>query len=168
MNADGCRSWPTRSGSRVSMMYGSISSNGCHGRQFAPCAQRGGTAPWHAKEIEMIKGIKFASVPVTDQDRALAFYTKKLGLRIITDAPFNDDQRWIELGFPRAETKLVLFTPEEHRTLIGGFLNITFVSDDVEATAKILKDRGVEFVQEPQKADWGTAAIFQDPDGNKF
>jgi len=26
----------------------------------------------------------------------------------------------------------------------------------------------VEFVQEPQKADWGTAAIFQDPDGNKF
>ena len=77
----------------------------------------------------MIKGIKFASVPVTDQDRALEFYTKKLGLRIITDAPFNDDQRWIELGFPRAETKLVLFTPEEHRTLIGGFLNITFVSD---------------------------------------
>ena len=116
----------------------------------------------------MIKGIKFASVPVTDQDRALEFYTKKLGLRIITDAPFNDDQRWIELGFPRAETKLVLFTPEEHRTLIGGFLNITFVSDDVEATAKILKDKGVEFVQEPQKADWGTAAIFQDPDGNKF
>ena len=78
----------------------------------------------------MIKGIKFASVPVTDQDRALEFYTKKLGLRIITDAPFNDDQRWIELGFPRAETKLVLFTPEEHRTLIGGFLNITFVSDE--------------------------------------
>jgi len=38
----------------------------------------------------------------------------------------------------------------------------------VEATAKILKDKGVEFVQEPQKADWGTAAIFQDPDGNKF
>ena len=58
----------------------------------------------------MIKGIKFASVPVTDQDRALEFYTKKLGLRILTDAPFNDDQRWIELGFPRAETKLVLFT----------------------------------------------------------
>jgi catechol 2,3-dioxygenase-like lactoylglutathione lyase family enzyme len=121
-----------------------------------------------AKEITMIKGIKFASVPVADQDRALEFYTKKLGLRIITDAPFSDDQRWIELGFPRAETKLVLFTPEEHKKLIGGFLNITFVADDVEATAKILKEKGVEFVQEPQKADWGTAAIFQDPDGKKF
>jgi predicted enzyme related to lactoylglutathione lyase len=52
--------------------------------------------------------------------------------------------------------------------MIGGFLNITFVADDVEATAKALKEKGVEFVQEPQKADWATAAIFQDADGNKF
>jgi lactoylglutathione lyase len=62
----------------------------------------------------------------------------------------------------------VLFTPEEHRKMIGGLLNITFVADDVEATVRILKDKGVEFVQEPQKADWDTAAIFQDQDGNKF
>ena len=34
----------------------------------------------------MIKGIKFASIPVTDQDRALEFYTKKLGFRVLTDA----------------------------------------------------------------------------------
>jgi catechol 2,3-dioxygenase-like lactoylglutathione lyase family enzyme len=105
---------------------------------------------------------------VLDQDRALEFYTRKLGLRIITDAPFGDDQRWIELGFPRAETKLVLFTPEEHKKMIDGFLNITFVADDIEATARVLKDKGVEFVQEPRKADWGTAATFQDADGNKF
>jgi catechol 2,3-dioxygenase-like lactoylglutathione lyase family enzyme len=116
----------------------------------------------------MIKGIKFASVPVTDQDRALDFYTNKLGMRIITDSPFDGTQRWIELGFPRADTKLVLFTAEDHRKLIGGFMNVTFVADDVEATATELKARGVEFVQEPQKADWGTAAIFADADGNKF
>ena len=116
----------------------------------------------------MIKSIKFASVPVTDQDRALEFYTRKLGFRIVTDAPFDGNQRWIELGLPRADTKLVLFTPDEHKKMIGGFMNITFVADDVEATAKELKARGVEFVQEPQKADWGTAAIFKDPDGNQF
>ena len=46
----------------------------------------------------MIKGIKFASIPVADQDRALEFYTQKLGFRILTDQPFNDEQRWIELG----------------------------------------------------------------------
>ena len=47
-------------------------------------------------------------------------------------------------------------------------MNITFVADDVEATASELKARGVEFVQEPQKSDWGTAAIFKDGDGNVF
>ena len=46
----------------------------------------------------MIKAVKFASVPVTNQDRALEFYTEKLGLRVITDSPFDNRQRWIELG----------------------------------------------------------------------
>jgi predicted enzyme related to lactoylglutathione lyase len=115
----------------------------------------------------VIKAIKFASVPVTDQDRALDFYTRALGFHVLTDSPFGN-QRWIELELPGAETKLVLFTPDEHRKMIGGFLNVTFMAEDVEATARELKARGVTFVQEPQKADWGTAAIFKDPDGNTF
>jgi len=116
----------------------------------------------------MIKGIKFASIPVRDQDKALDFYTKKLGFKIITDSPFNGTQRWIELGLQRSETKLVLFTGEGQEQMIGGFMNVTFMAADVEATAKELKARGVEFVQDPQKADWGTAAIFRDVDGNQF
>lgn len=116
----------------------------------------------------MIKGIKFACIPVTDQDRALEFYTRKLGFRVLTDAPFDGTQRWIELGIPRADTKVVLFTAEDHKKLIGGFMNFTFYADDVEATAAELKARGVEFVQEPTKADWGTSAMFKDPDGNRF
>ena len=87
---------------------------------------------------------------------------------MITDSPYDDTQRWIELGIPRADTKLVLFTTPEQERWIGGFLNITFVADDVVATAAKLKARGVEFVQDPQKADWGTAAIFKDCDGNQF
>ncbi len=116
----------------------------------------------------MIKGIKFASVPVRDQDRALAFYTGKLGFAVATDQRFDDTQRWIELGIPRADTKIVLFTASAHEHLIGRPMNITFVADDVVATAAELKARGVEFVQEPQKADWGTAAVFRDQDGNVF
>ena len=84
----------------------------------------------------------------------------------MTDSPFDGKQRWIELGMPRAETKLVLFTADGQEKMIGGFMNVTFMADDVEATAKEMKARGVEFVQEPQKADWGTAAIFKDVDGN--
>jgi predicted enzyme related to lactoylglutathione lyase len=52
--------------------------------------------------------------------------------------------------------------------MIGGFMNVTFLAEDVEATWRELKEKGVEFVQDPQKADWGTVAIFQDADGNKF
>jgi predicted enzyme related to lactoylglutathione lyase len=115
-----------------------------------------------------IKAIKFASIPVRNQDESLEFYTAKLGFRLITDSPFDGTQRWIELGLPRADTKLVLFTAPGQEAMIGGFMNVTFCADDVEATAREMKARGVEFVQEPQKADWGTAAIFKDCDGNQF
>jgi predicted enzyme related to lactoylglutathione lyase len=116
----------------------------------------------------MIKAVKFVNVPVTDQNRALDFYTQKLGMRVVTDVPFNGGQRWIELGIPRAETRVVLFTAPGQEKMIGGFMNVSFLSDDVETTARTLKERGVEFVQEPEKADWGTSAIFKDPDGNQF
>jgi catechol 2,3-dioxygenase-like lactoylglutathione lyase family enzyme len=115
----------------------------------------------------MIRGIKFASVPVTDQDRAIAFYTEKLGFRLLADHPFDDKQRWIELGIPGADTRLVLFKMDEG-IQPGGRMNIAFWTDDVEATAKDLEAKGVEFVVKPQKADWGTFAIFQDADANKF
>ncbi len=116
----------------------------------------------------MIKGIKFASVPVTDQDRALEFYTERLGFRVLTDQPFDDHQRWIELGLPGNGTALVLFTPDEHRDRIGTHQNVTFYADDVRRTYEELKARGVEFVREPEEADWGAAAVFKDPDGNVF
>ena len=56
----------------------------------------------------MIKQIKFISIPVADQNRALDFYTEKLGFTIITDQPFDEKQRWIELRIPKAETRVVL------------------------------------------------------------
>jgi len=116
----------------------------------------------------MIKQIKFVSVPVADQDRALDFYTEKLGFTIITDQPFDDKQRWIELRIPGADTRLVLFTPKGHEDRIGGFSNVTFVADDVQKTYEELSARGVEFVKPPKSESWGTSAIMQDPDGNVF
>jgi catechol 2,3-dioxygenase-like lactoylglutathione lyase family enzyme len=55
----------------------------------------------------MIKQIKFVSIPVADQNRALDFYTEKLGFTIITDQPFDEKQRWIELRVPKAGTQVV-------------------------------------------------------------
>jgi predicted enzyme related to lactoylglutathione lyase len=116
----------------------------------------------------MIKAVKFVSIPVKDQDQALAFYTKKLGFQILTDQPMGEGQRWLELGIPGAETKVVLFTPAGHETRIGTFSNVTFVSDNVEKTYQELSGRGVDFVQPPKKEQWGTSAMFKDPDGTIF
>jgi predicted enzyme related to lactoylglutathione lyase len=105
---------------------------------------------------------------VTDQDRALAFYTEKLGFTVFTDKPFNDKQRWIELRIPGAQTGVVLFTADGHEDRIGSFQGISFVVDDVMKTHAELSERGVEFSKPPQEAEWGSFAIFKDPDGNAF
>jgi len=113
----------------------------------------------------MIRGVKFVSIPVADQERALAFYTDVLGLQLLTDQPFNEKQRWLELGIPGADTRVVLFQFGD-KLRPGGQLNITLWSDDVEATARELKGRGVEFVLDPIRQPYGTTSIFKDPDGN--
>ena len=77
-------------------------------------------------------------------------------------------QRWIELAIPGAETRVVLFTPEGHEDRVGSFFNGSFACDDVEATYRQLRARGVDFTAEPTKQPWGTYATFKDPDGNQF
>jgi catechol 2,3-dioxygenase-like lactoylglutathione lyase family enzyme len=116
----------------------------------------------------MIRGVKFVSIPVTDQDKALSFYTGKLGFRILTDQPYDGKQRWIELSIPGAETSVVLFTPDGHAERIGGFNPATFYCDDVRRTYDELVAKGVEFPAPPKKEPWGEFVIFHDPDGNQF
>ena len=115
----------------------------------------------------MIRGVKFVSIPVADQNRALAFYTEKLGFRILTDQPFSDTQRWIELGIPGADTGVVLFQFGENLKP-GGQMNFSFWTDDVIQTARELKEKGVVLTMEPTTFEWGTSAAFQDVDGNRF
>jgi catechol 2,3-dioxygenase-like lactoylglutathione lyase family enzyme len=117
----------------------------------------------------MIRGVKIVSIPVSDQDRSLAFYTEKLGFKVATDQAFGPGQRWIELLIPGSEVNLALFTPPGHENRIGGFQPLTFWTDDVFATAALLlKSKGVELAAEPKKEVWGTMAKFKDPDGNEF
>jgi catechol 2,3-dioxygenase-like lactoylglutathione lyase family enzyme len=116
----------------------------------------------------MIKAVKFVSIPVRDQDLALAFYTEKLGFTVLTDQPFGPGQRWVELKIPGADTKVVLFTPPGQEDRIGTFSNVVFYSDNVEKTYEEMLAKGVEFQQPPKKEGWGTSAIFKDVDANAF
>src|SRR6266550_2807174 len=115
----------------------------------------------------MIKQIKFVSVPVRDQNRALDFYTEKLGFTIITDQPFDDKQRWIELRVLKAETRVVLFTAEGDEKRIGTFMNMSYECDYIDETYEDLRKRGVEFEGPPQKQPWGKYAILKDSEGNR-
>jgi len=115
----------------------------------------------------VITSLKFVGLPVSDQNKALKFWTEIMGFRVMTDQPLGQ-QRWIELAIGDSKTGLVLFTPEGHEDRVGGFFNGSFACDDVEATCRQLMAKGVVFVQPATKQEWGTSAIFKDWEGNQF
>lgn len=117
----------------------------------------------------MITTVKHAVVPIQDQDRALKFYTEKLGFKVVVDAEFEGcPQRWIELKTPEGDTCVVLYTNDEHKDMIGKFSNIVFTCGDIAATTKQLKESGVEIIEGPVQESWGMYSIFKDSEGNRF
>lgn len=116
----------------------------------------------------MITHLKFISIPVKDQDRALKFYTEKLGFKVATNQEMGPGRRWIELRLGKAETRIVLFTMEGEEGRIGTQMNCSLACDDVEATYRQLGERGVEFEGPPEKQPWGTYVIMKDSEGNRF
>jgi catechol 2,3-dioxygenase-like lactoylglutathione lyase family enzyme len=114
----------------------------------------------------MIKHIKFLGIPVRDQDRSVTFYTQKLGFEVFSDQPFDNKQRWVELRLPGAETGISLFTPDEHQSRIGTFVNTAFACDNIDRTYSELKGKGVECVSAPVKEHWGSYFLIKDPDEN--
>src|SRR5205823_12868452 len=66
----------------------------------------------------------------------------------ITDQPFDDKQRWIELRVPKAETRVVLFTTDEDKERIGTFMNMSYTCEDLQKTYEELQKRGVERSEE--------------------
>jgi predicted enzyme related to lactoylglutathione lyase len=123
----------------------------------------------------MITKGRAVNIYVTDQDRALAFYRDMLGFEVIMDTPMGDmgppgheDKRWIAVKPTGAETHFILYTPPGMEDRVGGFSNLMFEADDIQATFADLKGKGVEFTEEPAQQGWGWWAQFKDPDGNEF
>ena len=117
----------------------------------------------------MISKVKFATIYVSDQERALAFYRDKLGFKVTTDVTFGapgQEMRWLELAVAEGQdTKVVLFKDAEK---VGGFSPVVFATDDVEKTYEELSGRGVEYTAKPKQESWGWSSFFKDPDGNIF
>ncbi len=119
----------------------------------------------------MIKKVRLAGVPVSDQHAALDFYTNKLGFEVQTDVTMGNGYRWIEVVPPGADTALTLFKPYPVQDGGGNSAqpSIVFGTDDIAATYEELSAKGVEFVEAPAMQPWGVKqAIFRDPDGHSF
>lgn len=115
----------------------------------------------------MLKFVKFTELPVVDQDRAVNFYTEKLGLQVAQDAPYKDGWRWIELAVPGAETRILLTSQQGDAK--SDTPRLVFISDDVDATYRKLSAHGVVFTKEPSTAPWNSGQRFaqlRDSEGN--
>ncbi|MEO8115075.1 MAG: VOC family protein [Phenylobacterium sp.] len=115
----------------------------------------------------MLRHVKFTNLPVSDQDRALAFYRDRLGMTVATDEAYGGDWRWIELTLPDAQTRIVFTRREGKAPSTEPILNL--ICDNVDETCRDLVDKGVLFHQEPTDAPWRAGeryALFRDSEGN--
>ena len=123
-----------------------------------------------------------AQLWVHDQDEALAFYTKQVGLEVRTDVTVAEmgDFRWLTVGPPgQPDVAIVLMaipgpplmdakTADQVRELVAkGFAGTVFLTtENCQSSYEDLKSRGVEFVETPEQRPYGIDAAFRDPSGN--
>jgi catechol 2,3-dioxygenase-like lactoylglutathione lyase family enzyme len=110
--------------------------------------------------------LELVAVPVSDVDRAKAFYVEKAGFNADHDHTVSDEMRFVQLTPPGSACSIalgkgVVDTPPGS---VGG---LQLVVPDIEAAHAELAGRGVE-VSDIQSFDWGRFVFFQDPDGNRW
>jgi catechol 2,3-dioxygenase-like lactoylglutathione lyase family enzyme len=108
--------------------------------------------------------LELVAVPVSDVDRAKAFYTERAGFNADHDHEVSDEIRFVQLTPPGSPASIALgkgIVDAEPGSVKG----LQLVVDDIEAARAELVERGVE-VSEVQHFDWGSFVFFSDPDGN--
>jgi catechol 2,3-dioxygenase-like lactoylglutathione lyase family enzyme len=114
--------------------------------------------------IAMDFRLELVQVPVSDVDRAKAFYTERAGFNADVDVDVGHGIRFVQLTPPGSAASIALGTGLTQMAP-GSVEGLQLVVDDVEAARAELAGRGVE-VGDVQDFDWGRFAFFSDPDGN--
>jgi len=110
--------------------------------------------------------LELVQVPVSDVDRAKAFYTEQAGFNADHDHRVSDEIRFVQLTPPGSPTSIALGTGTSDMAP-GSVHGLQLVVEDVEAARAELAARGVE-VSEVQDFPWGSFVFFSDPDGNSW
>jgi predicted enzyme related to lactoylglutathione lyase len=108
--------------------------------------------------------LELVQVPVSDVDRAKAFYTDKAGFNADHDHQVSDELRFVQLTPPGSPTSIAIGTGVTDMPP-GSVQGLQMVVSDIDAARAELADRGVE-VSEVQHFPWGSFVFFSDPDGN--
>jgi predicted enzyme related to lactoylglutathione lyase len=108
--------------------------------------------------------LELVAIPVSDVDRAKAFYTEKAGFNADHDHTASDEVRFVQLTPPGSACSIAL-----GKGLVdsepGSVKGMQIVVSDINAARDELLERGVE-VSEIQEFPWGSFVFFSDPDGN--
>lgn len=109
---------------------------------------------------------------VADYDEAIAWYTAKLGFRLLEDTDLGDGKRWVIVAPESAGARLLLAqaSDEAQRAAIGsqagGRVFLFLETDDFARDHAAMLARGVAFKEEPRHEAYGTVAVFADLYGN--
>lgn len=108
--------------------------------------------------------LELVQVPVSDVDRAKAFYADQVGFAADVDHQVSDELRFVQLTPPGSACSIAL-TTGAHGMQPGSLEGLQVVVDDADAVWAELVERGVE-ASEVQEFPWGRFVFFSDPDGN--
>jgi catechol 2,3-dioxygenase-like lactoylglutathione lyase family enzyme len=149
---------------------------------FDPAA--GPTSMTNTENATRISEVGTVFVPVSDQERALAFYVDTLGFEKRADFVYGGGSRWIEVA-PRGAANAIALVPPSEGTSVGGdAAHCAFASADIEGDHATLRARGVDVDAEiattgRQRSGLVSTDVaigdpvppqffFRDPDGNRF
>lgn len=120
----------------------------------------------------MNRRIAHITLVVDDYDKAIKFYTEKLGFTVVEDSILSDSKRWVLIspGVDSCKLLLAKATDEKQKASIGnqtgGRVFLFLYTDDFWRDYEELKIKDVNFVRPPSEQPYGTVAVFKDLFGN--
>jgi predicted enzyme related to lactoylglutathione lyase len=110
--------------------------------------------------------LELVAVPVTDVDRAIAFYTEQVGFKLDHDHKVSEDVRFVQLTPPGSACSIALGSGLTEMAP-GSQRGLQVVVSDAAAARAQLVENGVA-ASEVQEFPWGKFVYFEDPDGNRW
>jgi catechol 2,3-dioxygenase-like lactoylglutathione lyase family enzyme len=119
--------------------------------------------------------IAHVAVVVRDYDEAIAWFTGKLGFRLVEDTQLSATKRWVLVAPPGDGGTSLLLARAANDTQAasignqtGGRVGFFLQTDDFHRDHRAFLSRGVEFIEAPRTEEYGTVAIFRDVSGNTW